>query len=271
MGIDNLEHGIIVDSEFYSRKIADQCPDWGAIVNELTTMTANSPAIQELIRDLVRHGVAVTSTLAIFETLTSRTGFFDRRVAQFLTPGGWDDYLAEVQRHSSNPDQYADWTTALGLEMAFERSFVRAGGLLMAGADPTGWGGALAGLADQRNVELLVEAGFSAEQAIQIATANGATFLGQSDHVGTVQRGRDADLVVLRGNPTARISDIRNVELVFKDGVGFDPAAISRLEHGTIGYTNWLPWIVGAIGPALILFFIATRYAVNFWRSSYTR
>jgi imidazolonepropionase-like amidohydrolase len=63
-------------------------------------------------------------------------------------------------------------------ELEFEYAFVKAGGLLISGADPTGNGGALAGFADQRNIELLVEGGFTPMEAIQIATSNGARYLG---------------------------------------------------------------------------------------------
>ena len=261
LGIDNLEHGIIVDTEFYSRKNPDECPDWGATVGELAEMSVNSAAIQQTIRQLVLHHVAVTSTLAVLETMTNRTAFFDPRVAPLLTRGGWDGYVAEVQRRTSQPELYDVWTTAFGLEMAFERSFVRAGGLLMAGADPTGWGGVLAGFADQRNVELLVEAGFNAAEAIQIASANGAAFLRESERIGTIKRDTQADLVVVRGNPASRIGDIRNVEIVFKDGVGFDVEALTLSERGNIGDVNWPPWMLAAaIGPLVILLLIATRY-----------
>jgi len=106
--------------------------------------------------------------------------------------------------------------------MALERAFVAAGGLLIAGPDPTGNGGVLPGFGDQREVELLVEAGFTPVEAIQIATLNGATYLGQQDRIGSIAEGKNADLVVIKGNPASRISDIENVEIVFKDGVGFD-------------------------------------------------
>ena len=266
MGIDNLEHGIIVDSEFYSQKVPDRCPDWGASLGELITISAKGLPIQETIRQLVAHGVAVTSTLAVFETFSGRTTFFDRRVGELLKTGEWNNYLAEVRRRESNAALYDATTHALGFEMAFERSFVEAGGLLMAGADPTGWGGVLAGLADQRNIELLAEAGFAPEQAIQIATANGAKFLGEFDRIGTIERGKQADLVVIRGNLAARIADIRNVEIVFKDGVGYDPDALMAGERGNIGETNWLPWIVAAIGLAIVLLSIAQRYIEGTWR-----
>jgi imidazolonepropionase-like amidohydrolase len=266
MGIDNLEHGIIVDSEFYSGKVPDQCPDQSATIGELIRMNVESAPIQQTIRTLVEHGVAVTSTLAVFETLSARTGFFDRRVEPLFTESAWDDYVSEVQWRSSYPSLYASSSDALAFEMAFERSFVRAGGVLMAGADPTGWGGALAGFANQRNVELLVGAGFTPEQAIQIASANGAAFLGEADRIGTIQVGKQADLVVVQGNPAARITDIRNVELVFKDGVGFDPQALTESEHSNIGAESRFPWTAIAIGPVVALLLVAWHYLRRRWR-----
>ena len=104
----------------------------------------------------------------------------------------------------------------------------------MSGADPTGNGGALAGFADQRNIELFVEAGFTGSQAIQIATANGAKFLGAFDDIGTVAAGKRADLVVIDGNPAARIADIRKVKMVFKDGVGYDPVKLLESVRGSV-------------------------------------
>jgi imidazolonepropionase-like amidohydrolase len=275
MGIDNLEHGIIVDSEFHPGRLADVCPDWGQTVSQLATMNVDSFPIRETMRRLVLHGVAVTSTLAVFETLTARTAFFDRRIEPLLHSSARIDYVSEIERRESKPAAYEAWNRAFRLEMSFERRFVEAGGLLMAGADPTGWGGVIAGLADQRNVELLVEAGFSPEQAIQIASANGAIFLGESDRIGTVERGKQADLVVVRGHPALRIADIRNVAIVFKDGVGYDPAALTlSVQGGTptsrepslIDYRSWPPWIAVAIGPVIVLLFAAGRFAVALWR-----
>lgn len=119
--------------------------------------------------------------------------------------------------------------------MQFERSFVKAGGLLIAGADPTGNGGNLAGFGDQREVELLVEAGFSPLEAIHIATANGAKYLGESDRIGSLAPGKQADLVVIKGDPSTRIADIENVEVVFKAGIGYDSAKLIESVRGTVG------------------------------------
>ena len=124
---------------------------------------------------------------------------------------------------------------ALKKEMAFERAFVRAGGLLLAGPDPTGNGGVLPGFGDQRELELLVEAGFTPLEAIHIATANGAQYEKQSDRIGTIQAGKQADLVVVNGNPNEHIQTMENVELVFKDGIAFDPAKLINSVRGMVG------------------------------------
>jgi imidazolonepropionase-like amidohydrolase len=119
--------------------------------------------------------------------------------------------------------------------MEFEREFVKEGGLLLAGLDPTGYGGVIAGFGDQREVELLVEAGFTPLEAIHIATANGAEFLGESNQIGTIAPGKTADIVVINGDPSANIKDIENVEIVFKDGVGYDSAKMVESVKGLVG------------------------------------
>jgi hypothetical protein len=120
-------------------------------------------------------------------------------------------------------------------EMEFEYAFAKAGGLLLAGEDPTGIGGIIAGFGDQREVELLVEAGFTPLEAVHIATANGAQFLGEADRIGTIAAGKQADLVVIKGDPSRKIEDIENVEIVFKDGIGYDSAKLIESVRGTAG------------------------------------
>ena len=123
----------------------------------------------------------------------------------------------------------------LAKEMRFEREFVAAGGLLIAGCDPTGYGGVVPGFGDQRNVELLVEAGFSSVEAIRIATLNGAIYMGRDASIGSIAPGKAADLVVLGGNPAEKIENMEKVELVFKDGVGFDPAKLIQSATELVG------------------------------------
>jgi Amidohydrolase family len=120
-------------------------------------------------------------------------------------------------------------------EMDFEVAFVKAGGLLLAGPDPTGNGGVLPGFGDQREVELLVEAGFTPVEAIHIATENGAIYLGQRDRIGTIGAGKQADLVLIKGDPSKNVDDIEKVETVFKAGVGYDSQKLIESVRGQVG------------------------------------
>ena len=233
IGIDNLEHGLIVDTEFNPGKTRDVCPPQTATFATTSRLDIESPAVRETIGDLVRHHVAVTSTLAVFEAMTPHRPPLLQCFLDLLTPEAATSYLKARALASDNSKSVAP--ALLETEMRFEREFVRAGGLLMAGADPTGNGGAMAGLADQRNLELLVEAGFTPVEAIRIATFNGAKWLNALDRVGTVEKGKDADLVVIGGNPAARIADVEKVEMVFKDGVGYDPERLFKSVAGSVG------------------------------------
>jgi imidazolonepropionase-like amidohydrolase len=194
-----------------------------------------SAPVQDMIRDLVAHHVAVTSTLAVFEvTVANRPPLAkEGRAAKALAPQGWSTYL-QVRSTLAEENDPAD-AAALKKEMEFERAFVKAGGLLLAGCDPTSFGGVLPGYGDQRGLELLVEAGFTPVEAIHIATENGALFLGEEATIGSVAVGRAADLVVIAGNPAASIDDVEKIDTVFKDGVGFDPVKLTESVQGLVG------------------------------------
>jgi hypothetical protein len=157
----------------------------------------------------------------------------DQRFLDVLTPQGALTYMAARARASDTADP--DALEQLKREEQFEYDFVKAGGHLMAGVDPTGNGGAMAGFGDLRNLELLVEAEFTPVEAVKIATLNGAKWLGVDDKVGTIAAGKQADLVLIQGNPTAKISDVRNVKIVFKDGVGYDPVKLIQSVAGAVG------------------------------------
>ncbi|HZT60341.1 MAG TPA: amidohydrolase family protein [Pyrinomonadaceae bacterium] len=234
LGIDNLEHGIAVDTEFLPDKKPDVCPPQNETVTYLTKLDIESAPVREMIRDLVTHHVAVTSTLAVFEAFLPDRPPLQQRVLDAMSDGARTNYLASRARAAERKD--SPWPAALKKEMQFELDFARAGGLLMAGTDPTGNGGAVAGFGSQREVELLVEAGFTPLEAIRIATLNAAQFLGETGTVGTIAAGKQADLVVLRGDPSTNIADIERVETVFKDGVGFDSAKIIDSVRGSVGW-----------------------------------
>jgi imidazolonepropionase-like amidohydrolase len=82
---------------------------------------------------------------------------------------------------------------------------------------------------------LLVESGFTPLEAIHIATCNGAQYLGELDRIGTIAAGKQADLVVIKGDPSKKIEDIENTEIVFKDGVGYDSAKLIESVRGLVG------------------------------------
>ena len=233
LGIDDLEHGLVVDTEFSEGKKTDACPDARAAAAHLSTLSIDDPRIQGLIRHLVAKHVAVTSTLPVFETFVPGRAPQDARVLDALLPETRVEYLRSRERLAGLKD--SPWPRLFALEMAFERAFVQQGGVLLAGLDPTGFGGVVAGYGDQREVELLVEAGFTPLEAIHIATLNGARFLGQEREIGSIEAGKAADLVLVKGNPAANIRDIENVVIVFKDGVGYDPARLVKAANGTVG------------------------------------
>jgi hypothetical protein len=195
-----------------------------------------------MILDLVEHHVAVTSTLPVFEMGVPGRPSIPQRVLDALSPDARSALLVNKVRASDQAalrryygTETSPWPAAFQKEMEFERAFARAGGLLLAGLDPTGMGGVIAGFGDQREVELLVEAGFTPPEAIHIATANGAQFLGDLDRIGTIAPGKQADLAVIKGDPSKKIEDIENVETVFKDGIGYDSAKLIDSVRGVVG------------------------------------
>lgn len=233
-GIDNLEHGFLVDTEFISGKKPDECPPAPFGVDPaFTSRDADNPQVKDLIQFLIDHHVAITSTLPVFEAFVPGRPPLQDRVLDALSSEARVNYLVNRTYVHSNPKN--NFAAILKKEMELERAFVKAGGLLLAGPDPTGIGGALPGFADQRGVELLVEAGFTPVEAIRIATFNGAQFLEQSDKIGSIAAGKVADLVVIHGDPSAKISDIEKVSIVFKDGVGYDPAKLIDSVRGRLG------------------------------------
>jgi imidazolonepropionase-like amidohydrolase len=236
LGIDDLEHGLIADTEFVPGKQEDVCPGRKAAEATMNSLDIDGPPMQAMIRTLVEHHVAVTSTLAIFESIVPNRPPLEREqaVKQEMATEAWSDF-ATTRAEIAERGESSNWLALLKKEMQFERSFVKAGGLLLAGCDPTGYGGILPGFGDQRGMELLVEAGFTPVEAIHIATQNGAIYLGQQEHIGSVAEGRAADLVVLDGNPAAKIEDVEKVETVFKDGVGYDPEKLRASVAGMVG------------------------------------
>jgi hypothetical protein len=201
-------------------------------------MIPGSAAADRLIKTLITHHVAITSTLPLRAASAAREASPDGgpplrpAVLEAMAPPAREAYQYWRDRPRSPQSKTA---FLLRRDMDLQRAFVAAGGLLIAGPDPVGIAGNIPGFGDQREIELLVEAGFSPAQAIRIATLNGAIFLGRQDQIGSIAVGKNADLVVMKGDPAARIADIENVEIVFKDGVGYDTNKLLASVRGRYG------------------------------------
>jgi imidazolonepropionase-like amidohydrolase len=231
LGIDNLEHGYATATDFDSRKTPDVCPTM-SIVH--VGNAAPDPAVsQAVFKKMIDHKVSMTSTLDVIESLLPNRPY-DPRTPDLMS----SDLRAQWLKLRARIDSGTHWpfkTEAILNAEKFEKGFVDAGGLLAAGCDPTGVGGAPPGLGDQRNYELLTEAGLTPAQTVQVLTANGAKILGAYDKVGSIEKGKVADLVVLDGDLAADPTVIHKVQTVFKDGVGYDSAKLIESAKGHLG------------------------------------
>jgi imidazolonepropionase-like amidohydrolase len=231
LGIDNLEHGFFAATDFVTDKQPDICPGQAKGQQTIAALDENGEPFKALVKKLVDKHVTLTSTLTVFETFTRGRPLPPG--LEVLTPSLKESFQRAYDRAAQN--QQSVYTELFPKAMRMERAFVKAGGMLTAGTDPTGSGGVVPGYADQRQIELLVEEGFTPLEAISIGTLNGAKYLGRDARIGTIAIGKQADLVVVAGNPAATISDIRHVETVFRNGVGYDPQKLIDSVRGQVG------------------------------------
>lgn len=231
LGIDNLEHGLFANTEFYKNKQPDACPTAGDSL-VFAEVRGDNPEVKRTIDEMVKRGVSLTSTLAVYETSTPSRLTPDQRVLDALIP----EAAAAVSKWYENGRNAKDAANrdVLRKTMDFEYAFAKAGGLLAAGSDPCCLH-VIAGYGDQRNFELLVEAGFTPEEAVRVMTLNGAKVLGIDNRTGSIAAGKQADLVILAGDPTRSPADIRKVVTVFRRGLGYDSAKLIAAVKGQIG------------------------------------
>jgi imidazolonepropionase-like amidohydrolase len=235
LGIDNLEHGFFVNTQDDPGKAPDICPP-SAGLPTLLGMDPDGAQATALIKLLVDRKVAITSTLPVFEQFVPGRATLDPRAMAVLTPQAREALLYSRERLNGAPPEFvAKIAKAFEVTKALERRFALAGGLLLMGPDPTGNGGVVPGFGDHRAIELLVEAGFAPVEAIKVATLNGATYLGLADSIGSIVPGKRGDLLLVKGDPSKTIADIRNVALVFKDGVAYDPNKLLDSVRGRYG------------------------------------
>ena len=238
LGIDNLEHGFFVNTQLDPDKKPDACSESNGMYT-LEHMTPGSAEAKNLIDLLIKHHVAITSTLPVFEGGASfgNGGHVEirQKALDAMTPQARQDALLKQLPRGFFPKPKVDEAMLARNGMGLEKEFADAGGLLIAGPDPTGLGDVVPGFGDQREIELLVVEGFSPVGAIRIATLNGAIYLGRDKQIGSIAAGKNADLVVMKGDPSKQISDVENVEIVFKDGVGYDSAKLLESVRGRYG------------------------------------
>jgi imidazolonepropionase-like amidohydrolase len=235
LGIDDLEHGFFANTQLDSDKEPDICSR-SAGRETLARMVPDGPEAKDLIATLISHHVAITSTLPVFEDyLGGGRPPVRQQALVAMTPQAREDFFLLRQRPASATAPKIDPALLWKHDLALERAFAAAGGLLVSGPDPTGAGDVLPGFGDQRGIELLVEGGFSPLEAIRIASLNGAKFLARENEIGSVAPGKNADLVVIKGDPSKEISDIENVEIVFKDGIGYDSQKLLNSVSGRYG------------------------------------
>lgn len=210
MGIDNIEHGCFRSTDNLESDL-------------------NGPQTQALLRTLVERNVALTATPTngrkpISEVARELLDSSAReRLASHLAANPPASSPSAGQNLRDTP--YAHLVTA----------FVKAGGRLVLGSD-AGSGSSIPGLADHEAIENLVKFGFAPLEAIRIATLNDATFLGIQNRTGSIQAGKEADLLIVRGNPAEQIEDIENVETVFTNGVPYDPKTLLAKLKGQLGW-----------------------------------
>lgn len=231
--IDDFAHGVLTASDFIAGKEPDKCPP--NVYKQLDSLVSgDSPLATALIKSMISHKVSMTTTMAIYEALSPGRPVQDERSLELMTPTVRAAYVKNRAFIDTMPG-YTFTKDGFARALAFDKAFYAAGGIMASGVDPTGNGGALPGYGDQRGYELLRESGLNAEQAVQVTTYNGARVLGVEKNLGSVEKGKIADLVLLKGDLVADPSVIRNVVTVYKDGVAYDPAKLVDAVRGRVG------------------------------------
>ena len=231
LGIDNLEHGFMAATDFVSDKQPDVCPGQGRGQQTVAALDENGEPFKALVRKLVDRQVALTSTLTVFETLHAwATGAAGPRGVAAAAQG---TVSRGARAHCAQSE--IDLHDALS-EGAGARARFRAGRrhAHRRYRSDRRWR-RRARLCQSTAARVARRGGLQPTEAIAIGTANGARYLGRDARIGTIVVGKQADLVVLNGDPSANIADVRNVEIVFKQGVGFDPAKLLDSVRGKAG------------------------------------
>ena len=231
LGIDHIEHGFatLLVSDLNPNKPPDECHVDADYPEILQGLRPDSPVVQDLFHHLKNNDVYVTSTLTVGVRRP-----LPEDVLALLTPGAQEDYHAFQRNHADLVESNPIIKDSVQKFMMLEHAFWKMGGELTVGTDSSGTG-VIAGFSNLLAIELLAETGIPPLEVIKIATHNGAKALGVLEDRGTIETGKRADFLIVNGDPSRNISDIQNIETVFKNGVGYDPAALKESAKGSIG------------------------------------
>ena len=236
LGMDNLEHGFMASTDFVIDKKENEPPAPGSAYKALSSVDVQGDSVKQFIQFLIDKKVSITSSLAVFEGATTTQPQPNQDALNAMSPDTRDFYLQRLTTTKSVKGPTA-YDKAYVNATKMEKMFYDMGGLLSVGTDPTGNGGTIAGYGNWRAIELLVEAdGFTPLQAIKIATLNGSIALGFDKILGTIEIGKSADLLIVDGDPSKNISDIRKVQYVFKNGVGYNSKKLFESVKGKVGF-----------------------------------
>ncbi len=229
LGIDNLEHGLFAATDFVAGKRPDVCPGTG--LEALAALDADAPAVKSLIRYLVDKQVALTSTLTVLGDLCARSAApagprGARPAAPRPVPPNQGGHRSRhrIDLRGALPEagevgrRLLPGRRAAAGRHGPERRRRRDRGLLgSARARAAGRGGTHSARSDPGR-----------HRERRRVPRRGAL-------VGSIAAGKQADLVVIDGDPSAHIEDVRKVSLVFKQGVGYDPAKLIASVKGRVG------------------------------------
>ena len=226
LGFDELQHTNFLFLNFMAGSVKDTRTPirFTAVAEHAAELDLNSAEVRQFITLLKEHDTVIDPTLSIFEAFfTDRPGKVARAVAPVadrLPPTVRRAYLAGGLPVPEGRDQrYREsFEAMLRMVAALHRAGVR----IVAGTDST------AGFSLHRELELYVQAGIAAPEVLRIATLGAASVMKHDDVLGSITPGKLADLIVVDGDPTARISEIRRVELVVKNGTVIKPDQLYR-------------------------------------------
>jgi hypothetical protein len=223
-GYDEIQHINQVLLNFYVTPTTDTrtLARFYLIADNVHALDLDSEQVRNLIGLLKEHGTSLDLTLATFEpSFTQLQG--EANPAFGMVADHVPVLLQRAWRTNSmdaTKKNIANWRASYAKMLEFSHRVYQAGIPLVAGTDD------IAGFTLHRELELYVKAGIPPAEVLRIATVNGAKYTGTLADRGTVERGKLADLILVDGDPTANISDIRRISLVMKGGTVYFPAEV---------------------------------------------